>query len=225
MENQTKEIRRLQNCINDLVSLLALPAICNGRDASNIIGALLNVLPGMLRLEFVYARLNVPAGVPPVERLRVAERRETTPQPQEVGRALEPWLTPDTPTSACVAPNPVGEGEATIARVWLGLEKEMGVVVAASRQADFPTEKELIARAIHRLSDRREQSFVKLNCAAIPTGLPESELFGHEKGAFTGAIAQRAGRFELAHRGTLFPIRVPPLRERTEDIPLLVRHF
>ena len=117
MENQTKEIRRLQNCINDLVSLLALPAICNGRDASDIIGALLNVLPGMLRLDFVYARLNVPAGVPPVERLRVAERRETTPQPQEVGRALEPWLTPDTPTSACVAPNPVGEGEATIARV------------------------------------------------------------------------------------------------------------
>jgi|SRR5215813_7952778 len=100
MENQTKEIRRLQNCINDLVSLLALPAICNGRDASDIIGALLNVLPGMLRLDFVYARLNVPAGVPPVERLRVAERRETTPQPQEVGRALEPWLTPDTPTGA-----------------------------------------------------------------------------------------------------------------------------
>lgn len=153
------------------------------------------------------------------------------------------------------------------------------------------TGKELIARALHNLSDRRERTFVKLNCAAIPTGLLESEVFGHEKGAFTGAIAAKIGRFELADRGTLFldeigdiplelqvkllrvlqeqeferlgstrtirvnvrviaatnrdlaqmvndqkfrsdlyyrlkvfPISVPPLRERPQDIPLLVRH-
>jgi formate hydrogenlyase transcriptional activator len=75
------------------------------------------------------------------------------------------------------------------------------------------TGKELIADAIHNLSSRRERPFIKLNCAAIPFDLLESELFGHEKGAFTGAIAQKIGRFEMADKGTLF-------LDEIGDIPL-----
>jgi formate hydrogenlyase transcriptional activator len=185
----------------------------------------------------------------------------------------------------------VGESQ-TLRRVL----KEVETVAATSSTVlilgETGSGKELIARALHNLSDRRERTFVKLNCAAIPTGLLESELFGHEKGAFTGAIATKIGRFETADKGTLFldevgeiplelqvkllrvlqeqeferlgstrtirvdvrvvaatnrdlgqmveeqkfrsdlyyrlkvfPITLPPLRERVEDIPALVRHF
>jgi formate hydrogenlyase transcriptional activator len=185
----------------------------------------------------------------------------------------------------------VGESAAirrTLAQVELAAPAGTTVLILG----ETGTGKELIARAIHNLSPRRERTFVKINCAAIPSGLLESELFGHERGAFTGALNQKIGRFELADRGTLFldevadiplelqpkllrvlqeqeferlgsnrtqrvdvrvvaatnrdlsklvaervfrsdlyyrlnvfPIHVPALRDRREDIPLLVRYF
>jgi formate hydrogenlyase transcriptional activator len=185
----------------------------------------------------------------------------------------------------------VGESQ-TLRRVLKEVETVAGTASTVLILGETGSGKELIARALHNLSDRRERTFVKLNCAAIPTGLLESELFGHEKGAFTGAIATKIGRFETADRGTIFldevgeiplelqvkllrvlqeqeferlgstrtirvdvrvvaatnrdlehmveeqkfrsdlyyrlkvfPILLPPLRERAEDIPALVRHF
>jgi PAS domain S-box-containing protein len=106
----------------------------------------------------------------------------------------------------------IGESSA-LKRVLMEVETVAPTDSTVLIRGETGTGKELIARAIHRLSNRHEQTFVKLNCAAIPSSLLESELFGSEKGAFTGAIAQKIGRFELAHLGTLF-------LDEVGDIPL-----
>jgi PAS domain S-box-containing protein len=138
MEQTADEIKRLQGCINDLISLLALPAIWSGHEPSQIVSTLLDVLLGMLRLDFAYVSETINGS--PIEVLRVAQRRNLTAQPQEVGRALTPWLTSAPPTSPLMVPNPVGEGEVSIVRLRLGLQDDVGVLVAGSQRADFPTE-------------------------------------------------------------------------------------
>ena len=558
MEGRIEEIGRLQSCISDLVGVLALPALWADHGPAHILGTLLDVLLRLLHLDFAYARVNFQPEQPAIEAGRFARHVVSPPPAQQLGEMIQPWLTIHQPSAAYVMPHPFGEGAVSIIHLWLGPDRDAGVVAAVAARVNFPSEvetlllrvaankamielqraqvlaereraeeverrseqrfrryfelgligmaitsptkgcvdvndhfcemlgysrddllqmtwtqlthpddlatdvaqfnrvmageidgysldkrwirkdgqvlhttisikclrlpdgavdyfvalvqditdrrqaekelrlaheelehkviertsqlsevnlalsgevaehkhaenklkrafdeisqlkdrlaqeklyleeelrtaqpfeeiigdsqalravlrqiervaqtdstvlilgetgtgKELIARALHRLSRRRDRTFVKINCAAIPTGLLESELFGHEKGAFTGAVTQRIGRFELADQGTLFldevgeiplelqvkllrvlqeqeferlggtrtlrvhvrlvaatnrdlvqmiadhefrsdlyyrlnvfPITMPPLRERAEDIPLLLRHF
>jgi PAS domain S-box-containing protein len=137
----TAEIKRLQSCINDLISVLALPAIWTGSESCQILGTLLDVLLTMLRLDFAYARLSASDG-PPIEQVRLGDRRHSSVQPRQFGQALDRWLTDDQTASQRMVPDPVGEGEVSIASFSLGLQHEGGVLVAGSRRADFPTEVE-----------------------------------------------------------------------------------
>jgi PAS domain S-box-containing protein len=138
MEQTAAEIKRLQGCINDLISVLALPAIWSGHEPSQIVSTLLDVLLGMLRLDFAYVSETINGS--PIEVVRLAQRRHPAAQPQEVGRALTRWLTSAPLTSPFLVPNPVGEGEVSIVRLRLGLQDDVGVLVAGSQRADFPTE-------------------------------------------------------------------------------------
>ncbi len=384
MRDGSNNIKSLQGCINDLISLMAMPAIWDGSDVTKVVETLLDVLLRMLGLEFAYARLDSTVQSLATEVCRVADNPVSEIHMARITQPLSSWLDVANAAETAIFSNPIGPGEIYAIHAHLGLNRERGVVVAAASDPGFPnrierllfktavnqviielqrnevyvartqteiaeqlknqllvensylrqqlqfedkgeeiiglsqalqkvlqhvtqvaptkacvliqgetgTGKELIARAIHRMSRRNQYPFVRLNCAAIPTGLLEAELFGHEKGAFTSAAGQRIGRFELANGGTIFldeigeiplelqskllrvlqeqeferlgssrtirvnvrliaatnrdltgmvnaglfrsdlfyrlnvfPIAIPPLRERKEDIPLLVRHF
>ncbi len=146
IDSRTDEIRRLKACINDLVSVLALPAIWSGREEPSQIGStLLDALLGLLRLDFAYLRLGDSfAGGAPVEIIQVAQRRNLTAQPEQVGRAINNWLTDNPSTSSCLVPNPVGEGKISIAYRRLGLQDQIGLLVAGSARANFPTKTERV---------------------------------------------------------------------------------
>jgi PAS domain S-box-containing protein len=139
-----EEIRRLQGSINDLTSIQALPAIWNGRESGHIASTLLDVLVSMLRLDFAYARLSDSINGSPVEFVRLTQRRTAPPQPQEIGRALDRWLTNQSANAPLAVPNPAGDGEVRIAPLRLGLMNEVGMLVAGSKRADFPTPTETL---------------------------------------------------------------------------------
>jgi len=369
------ETRRLQDCLNGLLSLIAAPALWSGKDPDVVMGTVLEMLARILNLELAYARLDEGSGGAIRELARSDRYPDAARRAHEVGVAVESCLRAQQAGESQVVPNPFGAGKLNVTYLWLGLREGNGFVLAGASRPGFPadtdllllrvavnqlmvelqraqvsvanrraesaeahatylreeserhwgdfvgsstsladalklveevaptnacvliqgetgTGKELVARAIHRLSQRQQHAFVRLNCAAIPTGLLEAELFGHEKGAFTGAVAKRIGRFELADRGTIFldevgeipldlqakllrvlqeheferlgsthtqridvrliaasnrdlaqmvedrsfredlyyrlnvfPIEMPPLRQRQEDIPMLARHF
>jgi len=143
MEQTADELKTLRVCINDLISMLALPAIWSGREPSQICWTLLDALLGVLRLDFAYIRLGESIGDDtPIEMVQVAQRRNVPAQPEEVGRALQPWLTADPPPVPLVVPNPVGKGKVSIATLRLGLQDDIGILVAASTRAGFPTQTE-----------------------------------------------------------------------------------
>jgi len=401
LHDPPQEIKRLQRCINDLVSLLALPAAWSGSAPAQIVPSLLDALLRLLRLDLAYARLKDPVGE--LELVRADQSQESGLRTGEINAALGRWFGDDPQTWPSPVHMPIAGRDLSLVPLRLGLHAEIGLIVAGSQRADFPTEieklvltvaanqaaiglqearllnhqkrlaieldervaqrtrqleaafeeikhlkdrlqdenvvlreqvnqaflfeeivgaspalkavlsrvskvaatdstvlltgetgtgKELIARAIHKRSRRSAGAFVSVNCAAIPGSLIASELFGHEKGAFTGALTRRPGRFELAEGGTIFldeigelpaetqiallrvlqerefervggsqtirvqvrvvaatnrdleaaiaagafrsdlfyrlnvfPIEIPPLRERTEDIPMLVEYF
>src|SRR6266478_1605568 len=139
-----QEIRRLQGSINDLTSIQALPAIWNGRESGHIASTLLDVLVSMLRLDFAYARLSNSINGSPVEFVRLTQRRTAPPQPEEIGRALDRWLTYQSANAPLAVPNPAGDGEVRIAPLRLGLMDEIGMLVAGSKRADFPTPTETL---------------------------------------------------------------------------------
>jgi signal transduction histidine kinase len=162
------EIKRLKACINDLISVLALPAIWSGHEPAQILSTLLDVLLGMLRLDFVYARLSDSIGAgAPIEMVRAGQRRNSTAQPQEIGQKLNPWLTGDLCAAPLVMPNPIGEGKVSIALLRLGLQDQVGVLVAGSQRADFPMEIEMLLLR------------VAANQAAI--GLQEARLLSEQR--------------------------------------------
>jgi PAS domain S-box-containing protein len=144
MENHADEIKRLQGCINDLISVQALPAIWSGQESSQIISTLLDVLVRVLQLDFAYGRTSGEMDGAPGEFIRVTQRRKPQVQAADVGRAFTGWLSADRPFAPFIAPNPLGDGNVSVAPFRLGLQNEIGILVAASSRTDFPTRTEMI---------------------------------------------------------------------------------
>jgi len=187
-EGRAGEIKRLRRRINDLVGVLALPAIWTGGEPFLIVNTLLESLLGMLRLDFIYARLGDSAGDTPIELVRVAPMWEPKPEPKKIGEMIGQWLGDDSQKWPPVARNSFRDEDISIAPLRLGLQGEIGLIVAGSRRADFPelTEKLVLS--------------VAANQAAI--GLPQARLLSEQKqvaGELDKRVAQRSTQLAEAN--------------------------
>lgn len=348
VEHTGVEAKQLRACINDVIGVVALPAIWSGSAPSEIVRTLLDALLGTLRLDFVYLRLKESIGEPPIEVVRGPLSHAVTGVLQQIGELFQNWSGDHVHEWSRVVRIAFEDEDLSIIPLSLGLQGEIGILVAGSQRADFPVQterllltvaanqaavglhgaqllsdqkrvadeldrkvaqrteelaaanrelqkeiakeqslaaenrkayeeitalkarleientylqdeirtqhnfeeilgnspellklldrvqataptdanvliigetgsgKELIARAIHSRSGRKNSPLVKVNCGSIPSGLVESELFGHVKGAFTSASERRIGRFELANGGTLFLDEVGELPLETQ---------
>src|SRR5215468_4622310 len=144
MDETANEIKRLQGCINDLISVLALPAMWTGQDPEKIVSTLLDVLVGMLRLDFAYVRLNHPAGGDLIELVRHDPLRPLVAEPRSVGQTFNDSFGAELRKWPPRARNPFGDGNLSIVPLGSGRENDSGVIVAASQRADFPWQTETV---------------------------------------------------------------------------------
>jgi signal transduction histidine kinase len=187
-EHPAEEIKRIQRCVNDLVSVVALPAIWSGSEPGGIVRTLIEVLPGMLRLDLIYVRLEVAADEVPIEMARVAQSLSLPTEPREIGELCNHWLGDDPQRWPALVRSTIRDGEMTIVPMRLGLQGEIGLIVAGSRRADFPQQTERLVLS------------VAANQAAV--GLQEARLLSEQKrvaGELDQRVAQRTTELAAAN--------------------------
>jgi signal transduction histidine kinase len=207
-EHPAEEIKRIQRCVNDLVSVVALPAIWSGSEPGGIVRTLIEVLPGMLRLDLIYVRLEVAADEAPIEMARVAQTISLPTGPQEIGELCNHWLGDDPQKWPALVRSTTGDGDITIVPMRLGLQGEIGLIVAGSRRADFPQQTERLVLS------------VAANQAAV--GLQEARLLSEQKriaGELDRRVAQRTTELAAANEELIKEIaerkRAEAQRDRT----------
>jgi formate hydrogenlyase transcriptional activator len=182
------DIARLERCINDLASLLALPAVWSGRDPAQLVGTLLEVLVRTLRLDFAYARLSEGGDAAPVELVRLGSAATPTASTRQIGHAFDAWLRKDAERWPPTLPNPVGRGDVAIVPRRLGVRDGIGLVVVGSRRPGFPRDTDTLLLS------------VAVNQAAV--ALQETRALGEQKriaGELEHRVAQRTRELAAAN--------------------------
>jgi formate hydrogenlyase transcriptional activator len=188
MEQTADEIRHLRGCINDLTSILAIPAMWSGQESAQIVTTLLDAMLGMLRLDFAYARLKDPLGGAPIEMVRLAQTRDLTSQLQEISEVLNGWLGHDLQKWPLLIRDSIGGRDVSIVPLRLGLRDEIGVIVAASQRPNFPGE--------------TERLLLTVAASQAAVGLQEARLLSEQKRVakeLDQRVAQRTSELAAAN--------------------------